>query len=34
MRKVGPDDDVVTVAKVAGGGADLFIRGRTLIQLH
>ena len=35
MRKVGPDDDIVTVfSEVAGFGAHLWMRGRRLIQLH
>jgi len=35
MRKVGPDDDVVTVlTNSSGGGAFLRSNGRRLIQLH
>ena len=35
MRKVGPDDDVVTVLDTeAGGGVTLVSNGRMLVQLH
>ena len=35
MRKVGPDDNIVTISSEAGAvGARLFTGGRTLIQLH
>jgi len=35
MRKVGPDDDVVSKFSETGGfGARLWVRGRQLIQLH
>ena len=35
MRKVGPDDDIVSIfSETNGNGAILTTRGRTLIQLH
>ena len=35
MRKVGPDDDVVTLVDMQdGAGANLVSNGRMLIQLH
>ena len=35
MRKVGPDDDVVSVVTIDGAaGAQMVSQGRTLIQLH
>ena len=35
MRKVGPDDDVVSMfSETAGQGAQIVTRGRMLIQLH
>ena len=35
MRKVGPDEDVVSMIEMrATGGAFLNVEGRTLIQLH
>ncbi len=35
MRKVGADDDIVSMFSETGGhGAELYTRGRMLIQLH
>ncbi len=35
MRKVGPDDDIVSMFSEDGGnGSNLFTQGRVLIQLH